>query len=91
MAGARSTTRPVAIKRIDLKANPRIEITPSATQYRRLYRDLAVLRAAGATSNTAAIVEAVHDAAMRSMLGGDDRRRPGDAETPPARQQEVES
>lgn len=77
MAGARSTTRPVAIKRIDLKANPRIEITPSVAQYRRLYRDLAVLRAAGATSNTAAIVEAVHDAAMRSMLGGDDRKKAG--------------
>ena len=50
-------------------SNPRIEITPSPAQYRRLCEDLAALRAQGATSHTAAIVDAVHFAARRPILG----------------------
>lgn len=53
-----------------LRGNPRIEITPSPAQYRRLCRDLAALRAQGATSNTAAILDAVHRAAGRAKVGG---------------------
>jgi hypothetical protein len=44
-------------------SDPIIEITPSPDYYRQLVRDLEALRAAGAASNTVAIVEAVHTAA----------------------------
>ena len=50
-------------------ANPRIEITPSVAQYEQLCRDLAALREAGAPSNTAAIIGAVHAAVKAPMLG----------------------
>lgn len=39
-----------------------IEITPSPAEYDQLLRDLARLRELGATSNTAAVVEAVRAA-----------------------------
>jgi hypothetical protein len=45
-----------------MSTGPNIEITPTPGQYRQLCRDLETLRAAGAASNTAAIVEAVHGA-----------------------------
>lgn len=48
---------------------PRIEITPSAEDYDQLCRDLAALRAAGASSNTAAVVDAVHRAAKTEYPG----------------------
>jgi len=44
-------------------SHPTIEITPTVDQYRQLCRDLAKLRKAGAVSNTAAIVDAIHRAA----------------------------
>lgn len=50
--------------------NPRIEITPSPAQYRQLCRDLAALRAQGAASNTAAILEAVSHAADSAKVVG---------------------
>lgn len=40
-------------------------ITPPLPAYRQLLRDLQELRIAGAESNTAAVVEAVHEAAAR--------------------------
>ena len=45
------------------QAHPTIEITPTHEQYEQLCRDLAKLRRAGATSNTTAIVDAIHSAA----------------------------
>jgi hypothetical protein len=72
-------------------ANPRIEITPSAAQYKQLCRDLAKLRKIGAPSHTAAIVEAVHAAAAEGILGHGRYKTPGGAYTPPARQQEDKS
>jgi hypothetical protein len=53
------------------RSGPRIEITPSPGQYRQLCRDLEALRKAGAASNTAAILTAVHTAAKRPMLASD--------------------
>jgi hypothetical protein len=44
---------------------PSIEITPSPEQYTQLCRDLAALRRAGAVSNTAAILAAVREAAIK--------------------------
>ena len=44
---------------------PHIEITPSAAEYEQLCRDLAALRKAGAETNTAAVVDAVHKAAKQ--------------------------
>jgi hypothetical protein len=44
-------------------SRPIIEITPSPEQYRQLCRDLKTLREEGADSNTAAVLEAVHQAA----------------------------
>ncbi len=60
-------------------ANPRIEITPSRAQYKQLCRDLAKLRKTGATSHTAAIVQAVHAAAAGRILGYDQNEKPGSA------------
>jgi hypothetical protein len=51
-------------------ANPCIEITPSPEQYEQLCRDLAALRGAGASSNTAAVISAVHEAAVAKLRGG---------------------
>jgi hypothetical protein len=45
------------------QGNPCIEITPTPLEYKQLCRDLAALRAAGAISNTAAVLNAVRDAA----------------------------
>jgi hypothetical protein len=47
-------------------SRPIIEITPSPEQYRQLCKDLKTLRAAGAESNTAAVLEAVHQAAQNA-------------------------
>jgi hypothetical protein len=44
-------------------SRPIIEITPSPEQYRQLCCDLETLRAAGAESNTAAVIDAVHEGA----------------------------
>ncbi len=60
----------------------RIEITPSAAEYRQLCDDLGELRKRGAETNTAAIVEAVRAAASggridtRSANGKGARPRP---------------
>jgi hypothetical protein len=48
-----------------------VAITPSGEQYRRLVHDLDVLRAAGAESNTAAIIDAVHQAANKARTMGE--------------------
>lgn len=50
-------------------ANPRIEITPTPAQYEQLCRDLVRLRSHGAASNTAAILEAVSNAAAIGKVG----------------------
>lgn len=66
-------------------SNPRIEITPSTAQYEQLCRDLDALRKAGASSNTAAIVEAVHATARQRYrqrnqeTAGRRRQHPGPA------------
>lgn len=44
-------------------SNPEILITPSPAEYERLIRDLETLRESGASSNTAAIIEAVSEKA----------------------------
>ena len=62
----RSLTRRVEDR---TERRPRVEITPSSSEYRQLCRDLAALRAQGAASNTAAILDAVHRAAKRPILG----------------------
>jgi hypothetical protein len=53
--------------KVTLDANPVIEITPTTDQYGQLCRDLATLRAAGAASNTEAVLRAVH-AACRGIV-----------------------
>jgi hypothetical protein len=59
-----------------LQSNPRIEITPTPAQYAQLCDDLKKLRGSGAVSNTAAILEAVRDAAERGkMPDGKSRKR----------------
>ena len=68
--GMRTNTQPRAPATIAGRraaANPRIEITPSAAQYKQLCRDLAKLRRTGAPSHTAAIVAAVHAAAAGKL------------------------
>lgn len=60
----------------------RVEIRPSAEEYRQLCEDLGELRRRGAETNTAAIVEAVHAAVSagrirtRSANGKGARQRP---------------
>lgn len=44
-------------------------ITPNRGEYDQLCRDLKTLRETGATSNTAAILAAVHDAASGRNIG----------------------
>ncbi len=69
---AKATDRaPMIVTRRLGGPRPRIEITPTADQYRQLCRDLARLRAQGAASNTAAILDAVHLAAAGPILGED--------------------
>lgn len=72
-----------------LKSNPRIEITPTLDQYEQLCEDLAALRATGATSNTLAIVEAVHRAAAGHMLNSNQKKSRAARRRHPARQQEA--
>jgi hypothetical protein len=48
--------------------NPRIEITPSITEYRQLCRNLKALRDAGAESNTEAILKAVEQAVAAGRI-----------------------
>jgi len=57
--------------------NPRIEITPSLRDYEQLCRDLKKLREAGAISNTAAILDAVRDAAERRKIAAGSRNGKG--------------
>lgn len=47
----------------------RLEITPTDSQYKQLCADLRELRRRGAETNTAAIVEAVRDAAASRKIG----------------------
>lgn len=49
-------------------SGPSIEITPDSTQYGQLCRDLAALRRAGAPTNTAAVLQAVHAAAAGDLV-----------------------
>jgi hypothetical protein len=49
--------------------NPTLEITPTRAQYEQLCRDLKMLRQSGAPSNTAAILDAVRDAAVAGKIG----------------------
>lgn len=60
---------------IGIEGNPCIEITPTPEQYVQLCRDLAKLRSLGAPSNTAAIIEAVSDAATSRRIGARPRKR----------------
>ncbi len=63
----------------------RVEITPSATQYRQLVANLRVLRDAGAESNTAAIIAAVQRAAddTRRQYDGEDMEMAGQRQNAP--------
>ena len=65
--GMRANSRPGALAARAAAAHPRIEITPSVTQYAQLCRDLKKLRKLGAPSHTAAIVAAVHAAAAGKL------------------------
>jgi hypothetical protein len=71
---------------------PHLEITPSPDDYDQLCRDLAALRAAGAPSNTAAVIEAVHLVAGWEYNSGEESKdsspTSGRYLTPPDRQQE---
>ena len=73
-SGARRMTTEAA-KQGTASGNPCIEITPTPAQYEQLCDDLSELRAAGATSNTAAILEAVHRAAEGHMLNAPRKSR----------------
>jgi hypothetical protein len=68
-----------------------VPIHLSEGQHRIFVRDLAKLRRQGAPSNTAAILAAVHIAATRPYTQSEPTKRPGSADTPPARHQEVTS
>jgi hypothetical protein len=57
----------VIAARLPSPSQPRLEITPDAGQYDQLVRDLKLLRRLGAPSNTAAIVDAVHERATREQ------------------------
>jgi hypothetical protein len=61
MAGARDELREILI-------------TVSPTQFERFARDLSILRAHGAESNTRAIIDAVRERADRVILGAVDKR-----------------
>ena len=74
--GMRANSRPGALAARAAAAHPRIEITPSVTQYTQLCRDLKKLRKLGAPSHTAAIVAAVHAAAV-GKLGHDRNENAG--------------
>jgi hypothetical protein len=66
----------------------------SEAQYRELARDLAELQRRGATSKTAAIIDAVHSAVARPYTQkAPNQKNAGRRKriTPPARQQEVDS
>lgn len=65
------------------KANREVEIiiTPSPGQYRRLCRDLEIMREAGATSYTTAIIDAVHRAA--EGYDGDSKKMAGRRQNAP--------
>lgn len=52
-------------------SNPRLEITPTLSEYRQLCRDLRKLRKLGAPSHTQAIVSAVHAAASANLASGE--------------------
>jgi hypothetical protein len=69
----------------------RIEITPSASEYRQLCRDLGELRRRGAETNTAAIVEAVRAAASARKIASSKTLKSsrGTRQRPPV-QQELE-
>jgi hypothetical protein len=55
--------------------NPCIEITPTPAEYEQLCLDLKTLREAGAASNTAAILQAVHLAGETHRLKGTQSKR----------------
>ena len=63
--------------------NPCIEITPSPAQYEQLCDDLKVLRRAGATSNTAAILDAVHVAAAAGRVDRKSHKQAGERSRAP--------
>jgi hypothetical protein len=69
-SGDRRQPPAAVIGRAPITEGPRIEITPSKTEYERLCRDLKKLRHLGATSNTEAIIDAVRDAAARGKVEG---------------------
>jgi hypothetical protein len=51
-----------------------ILITVSPTQFERFARDLSILRAHGAESNTRAIIDAVHERVERIIVGAVEER-----------------
>lgn len=65
----------------------RIEITPSPEEYRRLCEDLGELRKRGAETNTAAIVQAVRDAASSGGKMAHPKRSRGARKRPPVQQE----
>lgn len=66
----------------------RIEITPSPSEYGRLCRDLKTLRRKGATSNTAAILDAVRAAAAKDKIDNGSTNGKGAQTRPQPPQQE---
>ena len=64
----------------------RLEITPTHSQYKQLCDDLRELRRLGAETNTAAIINAVRDAATSHRIGPHtDKRTEGRLPTPRSR------
>jgi hypothetical protein len=69
----------------------KIEITPTLAEYQQLCEDLFALRRRGASSNTAAILDAVHAAAQHRKIRSSKapKRSRGARQRPPV-QQEME-
>jgi hypothetical protein len=70
---------------------PRIEITPSVSEYRQLCDDLRELRKKGAKTNTAAIVEAVRAAALGGRIAARKANGIGTQERPNPHNRKVSS
>lgn len=69
----------------------KIELTPTVAEYQQLCEDLSTLRRRGAVSNTVAILDAVHAAALERKIrpSRPQKRSRGTRQRPPV-QQEME-
>jgi hypothetical protein len=63
--GSKRSRAMALVARPPKTSRPKLEITPDQEQYTQLCRDLQVLRGLGASSNTDAIIDAVHERAER--------------------------